>query len=394
MSSEPASAKAASTSLDPPCQPVRRGGWRRTLAAGLYQLGFLDVARRASKSWGLDLQRGIHFRRALQPKLAILCYHRVGTRGVPLYSALPPDVFEEQMSYLHKRFRMLSVAELCHEIAEPRSKEAGVAVTFDDGYGDLARYAFPILQKYKIPATIFLAVGAIESGETLWYDRIFAILQVISGQTLELELDVPREFPLGSPFARLEAAQEIMRKLRTLPDARRERLCTELESRAALPLGALSGRMLTWDQIRTMHHAGISFGSHTMSHRILGRLRPEEARHELLESRRLIEERLGQTVDTFAFPFGQPGDIGSVADDTLRECGYQCAMTTIEGVNDPGSNPYRLLRTQIGEEQSLPVFALKLNTLFLSGVRRYPLSPSSPGVPPSKKCPSIEVGHA
>jgi peptidoglycan/xylan/chitin deacetylase (PgdA/CDA1 family) len=393
VSSERTPANAPSSLLEPP-PVVRRAGWRRAFASGLHRFGLLGVARRASSSWDLDRQRGIHFRRASRPKLAILCYHRVGTRGVPLYSALPPEVFDEQMHYLKKRYRMLSVAHLCDEVAQPRSKEPAVAVTFDDGYGDLARYAFPILQKYQIPATIFLAVEAIESGETLWYDRVFIILQVISGRTLELELDVPRQFRLGSPSERLEVAQEIMRTLRTLPDAQRRRCCAELESRVVLPSSALSGRMLTWDEVRTMHRAGISFGSHTMSHRVVGRLQPEEARHELLESRRIIEDRLGHPVDTFAFPFGQPADIGSVTDNTMRECGYRCAMTTVEGINDPGANPFRLLRTQIGEEQSLPMFAWKLNLLFLNGARRDSFPLPSEGVPVSKECSSVEVGHA
>lgn len=394
MPAELAMAQMPANALEPPCQPASSTSWRRAVAAALHRTGFLNVVRHASSFWNLDRQGGIRFQRALQPKLGILCYHRVGTRGLPLYSALPPEVFEEQMGYLKKRYRMLSVADLCDELIQPRSKEPALAVTFDDGYGDLVQYAFPILQKYQIPATIFLAVEAIESGEVPWYDRIFAILQIVSGETLEIELDVPRQFRLGSPAARLEAAQKIMQLLRTLPEAQRQRCRAELESRAILPSSVLSGRMLTWDQVRAMDRAGISFGSHTMSHRVVGRLRPEEARHELLESRRIIEERLGHSIDTFAFPFGQPSDIGLVTESTMKECGYRCAMTTVEGVNDSRSNPYRLSRTQIGDEQFLPLFALKLNKLFLSGARRDSRSLPSQGAPVAEERSGIEVGHA
>ena len=54
--------------------------------------------------------------------------------------------------------------------------ENAIAVTFDDGYRDNYLNAFPILKRYSVPATIFLATGVIGSERSLWHDEIFGLL--------------------------------------------------------------------------------------------------------------------------------------------------------------------------------------------------------------------------
>ena len=359
------SALAEDERLHPPIQERCLRFWQKAIIAGIYHSPLLPMAREISSRFEISSESKLGIRRAVAPKLAVLCYHRVGTRGLPIYSALPAKVFAEQIEYIRKHFRVLSVADLCDELQRPRSAKPAVAITFDDGYSDLFEQAFPTLQRYAIPATIFLAVDAIESGEVPWYDRIFAALQLLPGPSLQIELDTIHDFRLGSPAARLEVAEQIMRILRILPDEERNDVTRDLERRVVIPKKALSGRMLTWDQIRIMHRAGISFGSHTLSHPIMARIPFAEAERELKESRAIIEQRLGIFVDTFAFPFGQPSDIDGISPEILKGCGYRCAMTTIEGVNHPGISPYRIKRTQICNEWSIPMFAWKLSQYFM-----------------------------
>ena len=366
MSSELTPAKALSPALDPPAVAIARSWWKQAVAGGIYRLGMMRLVRRAAKTWELAPDRKLPLRRAAMPKLAILCYHRVGAKGIPLYSALPPEVFAAQIRYLRTHYRILSLAELCDELVHPRSMDPGVAITFDDGYVGLFHCAWPVLREYRVPATVFLAVAAVETGSAPWYDRIFAALQVLPGPSLELRLGAPVQFTLGAPAERLEVAQEIVRRLRKLSDEQRQDCCGHLERKAALPAEAFSGCMLSWEQIRAMHRDGIAFGSHSVSHRVMSRLQPAEVRQELLESRRIIEERLQCSIDAFAFPFGQPADIGLPPGISLADFGYRCACTTVEGTNGPGANPYELRRTQVCEERSLPFFAWKLNALFLN----------------------------
>jgi len=84
------------------------------------------------------------------------------------------------------------------------------------------------------------------------------------------------------------------------------------------------------DQIHTMQHAGIAFGSHTLTHPVVSQLAPAELERELADSKLLLEERLGVRVTDFAFPFGKASDCGSAALNMLSRCGYRSAVTTVQ----------------------------------------------------------------
>ena len=62
--------------------------------------------------------------------------------------------------------------------------------------------------------------------------------------------------------------------------------------------------MLTWPQIQEMHQQGIAFGAHTVNHVKLPELSSEQMLTELVDSKLQIEEKLGITVNHFAYPYG------------------------------------------------------------------------------------------
>jgi peptidoglycan/xylan/chitin deacetylase (PgdA/CDA1 family) len=341
---------------------------RKVLASGLYHSGLLGMIRRVSRNHEVQLTDHplwTRWRRAVTPKFLILCYHRVGTGGVPLYSELAPERFEAQMRFLKKHYRIVSLEEVCRGLHEPGISESGVAITFDDGYRDVFTYAFPILRKYDIPATVYLIADAMETGQVAWYDRIFLTFQVLPSGRLELELDCLRSFDLCSVQSRFRAALEVITYLRTLPNAQRKRRCADFERLAELPQEELADRILNWDQVQTMQRSGISFGSHTVSHPVISQLIQAEMETELAESKHFLEEKLGSAVEDFAFPFGHVADCGTQAAATLARLGYRSAVTTVLGVNSPGADLFALRRMQIDEEHSLPMFAFSLSQSFL-----------------------------
>lgn len=344
-----------------------RSALEKALASGLFYSGALRILEKVSRVRELRRMNGSRiprWKRVTTPKFAILCYHRVGTGGVPLYSSLPPAVFEAQMQFLRKRYRVVSLSEVVASLNDP-SAEPGVAVTFDDGYRDVFHHAFPTLCRYEIPATIFLTVDGIENGEAPWYDHVFLALQVAEFDTLELELHQPVRYSLTSPGVRFHAALDIVMRLRKLPDQQRQVCLREIKRRISTASHDLAGKMLTWEQVLTMQQAGVHFGSHTLTHPVVSRLQTSQLETELRDSKRLLEEKLRTPVEDFAFPFGQADDCGTAPRPVLVACGYRSAATTIWGVNERGVDPYALRRVQIGEERSLDMFAFQLNQLFL-----------------------------
>ena len=334
---------------------------------GLYASGAVEIMRMVARSREFD---GIaatkpRLKRRNVPRFAVLCYHRVGTDGVPLYSQLPAEIFEAQMQYLRKNYRIVSLDQMIDEMDEPRSLDPAVALTFDDGYRGLYTEAFPILKAYGVPASIFLTIGCIESGQVAWYDRIFLSLNVAPSDAFEINLDRPRRFLLASPASRLWAAAEIISFLRACTPSRRKECCADLENKIQLPEGQLRDRMLTWEQIHIMHRAGINFGTHTMSHPVVSRLSIPELEWELRESKRILEQRLEAPVRHFAFPFGKSEECSDAAVSLLAQDGYRSAATTEWGLNSPGDDAFRLRRIQIGEAGSLGRFAFEINRLFL-----------------------------
>lgn len=341
--------------------------YRAAATGALYHTGLLRMARRWEGTHQVCSILGSSWprlRRFTGSKFGILCYHRVGRGGVPLFSQLLPKAFERQICYLRKHYRIVSLGQLCRELEEVVPVKPTLALTFDDGYRDLYSCAFPVLRKYEIPATIYLIGKSMETGEAPWYDRIFVALHSTSERELEIELGALRRFLLSGPASRAAAAWEIICYLRGIPDAQRRKWCAALDARLKVPEEMLENRMLDWAQVREMYRSGISFGAHTMNHPSVSRLDAADLEGELVQSRRVLEAGLGAPVEDFAYPFGKAADRSDSVENYLALCGYRSAVTTIAGINSRGRNRFALHRLQIGDGTFLADFAFRLSQLF------------------------------
>jgi peptidoglycan/xylan/chitin deacetylase (PgdA/CDA1 family) len=359
---------AASPSPSPPATLKEK--FRRAVASGLYYTGMLSVMRRFESDHELSnvgSSRIPRLRRSASSKFGILCYHRVGTEGVPVFSRLEPGVFEKQMRYLKKHYRIVSLGRLCRELKDGGKVRPTLAITFDDGYRDLYTHAFPVLQKYEIPATIYLIGKCMETGEAPWYDRIFVALESAPDPILEVELSEPRKFSLTDPATRAAVAWQIVCYLRSIPDTQRRQWCASFEQRMPVPSAEVQGRMLNWDQVRAMRKGGVFFGAHTMTHPSVSRLESDALQNEILQSKELLEEGLQTSFEDFAYPFGKPSDCSMAAENLLSRSGYRSAVTTTASRNTVGMNPYSLRRMQISDDRSISSFSFDLARMLLDG---------------------------
>lgn len=227
-----------------------------------------------------------------------LCYHSVIEPG-PRWLSLPPEVFERQLALLRRRgYAAGSVDALGALTRGERPSRSLAFLTFDDGFADNHSVVAPLLRHYGFSAFVFV---------------------------------LPPLLAAGGPLAWAEVEE----RWRRHPDVMRS---------------------LTWRQVEDLAEAGLTIGSHTMSHRRLSELGAEECTQELLDSRRAIARRLG-ACETLAYPFGDWD--ASVARAAAR-AGYSWAFT-MPGTGQLRAHRLGLPRLAVDHRDTERRFALKLS---------------------------------
>ncbi len=319
---------------------------RRWIAAGLYHTGLIRSLSRALDYWGGA------------PAFQVLTYHRVNDDGDPFFPSVPTAVFEREMAYIARTYRVLTVEELADRMQRGALPRNALAITFDDGYRDNLTQAAPILARHGVPATIFLATGFIGTADVPWFDRLAmafkstkaASIVAPSGETLDLP----------DRAARVLAMERILACLKTLPDAdQRRTLDGVLKALGVTDRECFKNLMLNWDDVHALASLGFSIGAHTVNHPILSRISAERAWKEILGSRAMIETACGRPPRAFAYPSGKAEDYTEAVKNFVRDAGFTCAVTTRFGANTRQTCPYELRRGGPWEDH-LPTYALKL----------------------------------
>ena len=252
----------------------------------------------------------------------VLGYHRVADEAPdPFGMCVRPELFEKHLAAIRRYARPIRLSELVANGENGKPLSGCVAVTFDDGYADVLSAAKPALERYEVPATVFVATGFI--GGRFWWDELAAH---------------------DTPVSRKE-----YRRLRSLSGAElREALNTRLASiseRGDDARGSKSGeapRALREDEIGTLVSGGlVEIGAHTVSHPLLTGLPSGRQREEIEGSRATLERLTAQRITTFAYPFG---DYDSAVVGRVREAGYECACTSRSDVVRRDSPAHELPR--------------------------------------------------
>ncbi len=192
---------------------------------------------------------------------------------------------------------------------------------------------------------------AIESGVFGWelFDK--AILY-----TKADELDLS-DFGLGfvsldGRSQRESVVRDLHRELKRRPNCEKADIVQHVEMRYGDE--ANNKRiMLGWKELREMAATKIfTIGAHTVSHPILSKVCFDEARHEIINGKRLIEERLGSSVKFFAYPNGQQNDFTEENISLVRKAGYLAACTTMTGRNKAGCDLLKLRRFDVTVDMS------------------------------------------
>jgi peptidoglycan/xylan/chitin deacetylase (PgdA/CDA1 family) len=304
-------------------------------------------------------------RRLARFRILILTYHGVARDSVDSFltrHSIDASVFDAQLAWLSRHYQFLPLADSVRALEQPTTRlpERGVVITFDDGLRNVLRCALPILRTHGAPATVFVCPDYVGSGP-LWTDEVTALIMATPLQTLDSPLGDGRTYRLRGAAAREQAAKAItvvMKALNSVDrDDRLQRLREVCRSGGrAVDAAPECHDLLTWDDVRSLAEAGIEIGSHGCTHTVLTALRAENARDEIVRSKKTIETELGRPCTLFSYPNGTWRDFEPEHQEMLIEAGYRAAVTQIAGINGHRSRLTALRRVNVARVAGLGYF--------------------------------------
>jgi len=291
-------------------------------------------------------------------RFTVLLYHGVYDAGLAIGAKnssgkhISSTAFEAQMAYIARHCPLVSMRQIALAYAGKGDlPEGAVAVTFDDGFLNNRNDAWPIMERHRIPATIYLATGFIGTGRMIWSDVLEASILDSRPEALVLAETERRKFDLRSEAGKIEAFTEIKQLCKSLPDERKNAVVRSVTEqlgtpRADHPLYAF----LDWDQVRDMDRSPlIDFGAHTVDHVSLARVPPGMMQDQIDRSVATLERELGHKCGFFSYPEGQSSDYNASVIDYLRAKGFDHSPSAIDGANDFSTiGPFDIRRIMVG----------------------------------------------
>jgi peptidoglycan/xylan/chitin deacetylase (PgdA/CDA1 family) len=288
-----------------------------------------------------------------------LTYHRVLPARHPELAMEQPGMYvtpgtlDMHLTQLRKHLELVHLDDWLRRAATgQRLPSQSCALTFDDGWRDNFEYAFPILQRHQVPATIFLVSGMIDTDREFWPNRLARLLAMLApGQTLPGRLGVllgwhgRHEPDSWDP----ETIDQVIAVAKELDEAQVDALLDEFP--AARRTAADGPALLDDAQLRTMAKSGlVRFGSHTRTHvRLTAKLAPEALEEQIAASYADIVARLPEAAaPIFCYPNGDTSE-ASVA--VVRKH-YIGAVTTRAGWHTCGADPFTMRRFGVHEDIS------------------------------------------
>ncbi len=302
------------------------------------------------------------FRSLVLGQLPIINYHRV--LDIDVAEEFPFDQrlisascsqFDEQMKYIASNYSTIDFSMLAEHVSgRTQLPPKPVMITIDDGFDDSYSNVFPILKKYKLHATMFIATDYIGAKQTLWYDYVAFIIKNTTSAEIELAAAGYKARLPGRAAARLSILDRLVEHLKSVSNQRRLDALEELAERYGdiyASCDASVKRMsatCSWAQIEEMADHGIEIGSHTRTHPVLSSLGPDELRDELVTSKIDIEAKTGREACAIAYPNGSESDYNEEVMRACEDVGYKFAVAFHRGTNNTSKlNRFRLNRLSI-----------------------------------------------
>jgi len=323
----------------------------------------------------------------------ILLYHRVThLDNDPQLLTVTPDHFAEHLEYIEEYYQPISLPELTIALKSGKIPDKCVAITFDDGYADNFQNAKPLLEKYGIPATVFITTGYVATDREFWWDDLERILLLPDRLPDHLELTIQgkkRKWNLtngemkmtenknkkGSSLWNTTMAYDpsphyviywdLHRLLKPLSHELQDSIISKVAQWAGVPrTGRATHRSLTFAELKSLDKGDlIEIGSHTMSHTMLSKQPINIQKEEIFKSKNFLEEALDHEISNFSYPYGGRADFNKTSVDIVKKAGFSTACANYGSTIIRTTDSYRLPRVLV-RDWNMEVFSSRIKEWF------------------------------
>lgn len=329
-----------------------------------------------------------HIWKKFQSRGLILLYHRViSLENDPQLLSVTPDHFTEHMEYIAEHYDPLSLFELGNALNTGKIPDRSVVITFDDGYADNYWYAKPILEKYDIPATVFVTTGHVGSDKEFWWDdleRILLLSQIhpeyleltISGKKMVWDLkksDLVRSVDntswnvtmTSNPSPIHVLYRDLHRLLKPLSYEMQDSIISTIAEWAGVSeSGRATHKVLTLAELIQLDKGElIEIGAHTVLHTMLSKQSANIQRDEITTSKKFLEDLLGHEVRSFSYPFGGRRDFSRKSVNIVKNAGFTTACTNYGSTFIRTTDRYHLPRVLV-RDWDVEIFSSRIKEWF------------------------------
>ncbi len=322
------------------------------------------------------LRQAAHsLRKRFAARALILQYHRViELASDPYLLSVTPQHFAEHLKILQKHGYPMRLQQFSQALWDGNLPRRAIVMTFDDGYDDSLYTAKPLLERYDIPATVFVVSGYVGHKREFWWDELDRLLLQPRQlpQTLRLRVNGNLyQWELGDAT---DYSQDDYQRHRRWNYGQKDdptprhrlfrSLYQLLHSLSKEERWSVLGELLAWagaeSTVRSTHRtlsaegvvhlaAGklVEVGAHTVTHPVLSTLPVVAQRDEIQRSKTVLEEILGCPVKSFSYPHGLQSHYTVETVTVVREAGYTCACSSFTGAVWRHTDRFQLPRVQV-----------------------------------------------
>jgi len=298
-------------------------------------------------------------------------YHRIAEVDIdPWDLCVSPTHFEQHLQTLQTSYPILSVNELADQLQTGQLTKRAIVLTFDDGYTDNFTIARPLLEKYGIPASFFLATQPLLDQQGFWWDDLQQLIcqtpllpnrlsLPIADDNLKFDLaDETRLTPalqtslstwkahLAPTSRRAMLYLRIWEKVKPLPHHLQQQTLQALRSWSGSESSAIPyPSVMTVAQVHELSQQSlIDVGGHTISHPALASHSRAVQQHEIAGSKGQLDELCRRSLTSFAYPYG---NYNETTRQVVEQAGFSIAFTTRAVPTTRHTDRYQIGRLQV-----------------------------------------------